>query len=550
MQLWRRVLRRWPLGLAGIIVVGLAIGGVLWMRRGASPASAEQQLYPVRRGNLVASVAVTGEVYAPRQAELGFDVSRIPLIELHVAPGKQVKAGDPLASVDPTTLERAVVQAEASLTVAQDDLEEVKNPTTAQDLAKAKITVEQAQVDLLAAQQSLEELLNPDLEEATRAVRDASLALQSARTELTATQNDSETAARIRTLEYEAKWYRDNYGEAQVKFQKGQIDQQKLDWEYSNMLAAEGKVTDAKLKAEAALTDAQNQVTKAQEAYQKTADDLAELKAGPSEVDLAKAKNQVDLAELNLEKARIDLADIEAGPDPADIKVAEAKVVSAQATLEDAHAALVAATMTAPFDGTIVSIGAAVGDLMSSGTTVIILADLADLRVMAIVDETDITNVEVGQEVEITFDALPGVRLRGQVQEVPIQGTLSQNILTYEVPVRFEGRAEQSLKPGMTANLNIVVARRQNVLLVPAMAVTRGEEGSTVQVREATQGAVDRPVVVGLSDGTYTEVRDGLNEGDQVVVEYAPTEEQTPRPNAPNQVIPGGGGGRGPGQRQ
>ncbi len=477
MQRLKRLLK-WLALLLVVAVAGTA-AWLLWTRNQAPQTTSLTQVVTVGRGNLVATIAPTGEVYAPRQAELGFDVNKIELIELNVAPGQQVMAGDVLACIDPTTFERAVTQAEANLTIAQSGLEKAENPYTDLDLAGAQRAVTQAEVNL-----------------------------ENAKKHLIVVQNDSVNAERIRILEYEANWYRNNYWEALEKFERGEIDQEKLNWEYSNMLAAEERLTTARLNAEIALANAQDQVAQ---------------------------------AEYNLQKAQETLAQILAGPDPKEIEVAQAKVISAQAALEDAQAALEAATLVAPFDGTVISVGAEVGDLVSSNTIVVTLADLSNLRVRAIVDETDISQVEVGQEVEITFDAFPGRHLRGQVLEVPLQGRLVQNILTYEVPVSLEEGEGVSLKPGMTANLKIVVGRRENVLLVPAMAVQQGEEGNVVMVQDSPQGpAVATRVEVGLSDGMYVEVVRGLNEGDQVVIEYQPAEETFGFPGF-RQMFPGGG---------
>jgi RND family efflux transporter MFP subunit len=517
-----------------------------------------------------------------------FDVSKIPLVELRVAPGQQVKAGEVLARIEDTTLERAVTQAEADLTVAKDDLEKaqipfseldtvqarlavtqagvaleeareaveaVQNPDSELDLTEARLAVDQAEIELQDAKEAVEALLDPDLESARTAVRDSSVDLEDAKRQLVVVQNDPDNAERLRTLEYEAVWYRNNYWEAQERFDKGKIDQQKLDWEYSNMLAAEEKLRAAQVRGESDLANAQQQVTKSTEAYREALDTLSELQgdpdplelaraedgvtqaqynlakaqeelvtveAGPGSLELTRVQTQVGQAEYNLAKAEADLAEIEAGPDPKEIEVAQAKVVSAQATLDEARAALKAATMIAPFDGTVISLGSEVGDLISSSTIVVSLADLSNLRVRAIVDETDISKVEIGQEVGITFDAFPGHQFRGQVLEVPLQGTLAQNILTYDVPTSLEGTREVALKPGMTANLSIVVGRRENVLLVPKMAVRQGEDGNVVTVQDTLQGAeVAVPVQAGLSDGMYVEVIRGLNEGDLVVVDYA-----------------------------
>jgi HlyD family secretion protein len=660
MQRLKRVLKWWPALLVLILVAGGVVFVPKWRSTSASETSDLTQVFTVQRGNLVAAITPTGEVYAPRQVDLSFDVYKIELIELNVTAGQKVKAGDVLARIDSTALERAVTQAEADLTVAQDNLEKAQNPYTVLDLTQAKVAVAQAEVALNEAKDNLEKaqdpyteldltqaklavaqaevalaeakdnlekaqdpyteldltqakvavaqaeadledakenqktLLNPDLEAAQAAVRDAETALESAKSQLVVAQNNPDNAAKLRTLEAEADWYRNNYWEAQQKFEKGKISQQKLNQEYSNMLAAEERLTSARAQAESSLASAQNKVTQAEETLQdaqknlaelkgpdaleltkaetkvtqaeynlaKAKENLAEIEAGsdPSEVtkaetqvtqaeyDLAKAKEnlaeieagsdpsevtkaeaQVSQAEYNLAKAQDTLAEIEAGPDPKEIEVAQAKVISTQAALEEAQAALKAATMVAPFDGTVISVGAEKGDLVSSGTIVVTLADLSNLRVRAIVDETDISKVEIGQQVEITFDAFPGLSFLGQVLEVPLQGTLSQNVLTYEVPVSLEGAEGVALKTGMTANLNIVVGRRENALLVPAMAVQQSEEGNVVMVQDTPQGtAVATPVEVGLSDGTYVEIVSGLIEGDRVLVEYQATQQQFP----------------------
>jgi RND family efflux transporter MFP subunit len=593
MKRFKHALRWWPALLVLILVAGGVGIGTKWLPIGASETADLTQVFMVERGNLVAAVSPTGEVYAPRQVELSFDVSKIQLIELNVTPGQKVRAGEVLARIDSAALERAVLQAEADLTVAQDNLEKTQNPYTELDLIQARLSVDQAEIALEEAKESLEEardpyteldliqarqtvsqteialeeakenlatVLNPDTGPAWAAVQDATAALEIARSQLTVTENETNNAAKIRTLESEMIWYRNNYWKAVEKFEKGEINKQKLDWEYLNLVSAEEKLLVAQTNADISLTNARNKVTQAEQTLldaqknlaalqggpdamellqaevqitqaeydlAEALESLAEIEAGPDPKEVARAEVQVTQAEYNLAKARETMAEVEAGPDPKEIELAQAKVVSAQTALEEAQAALAAATMIAPFDGTVISVGAEVGDLVSSNNVVVALTDLSNLRVLAIVDETDIGLMEIGHEAEITFDAFPGHRFSGQVLEVPLQGSLVQNVLTYEVPVSLEGAAGVALKPGMTANLKIVVGRRQNALLVPAMAVQQGEEGNVVLVQDTPLGpGVATPVQVGLSDGMYVEVVSGLIEGDRVVVEYQAVQEQ------------------------
>jgi HlyD family secretion protein len=196
--------------------------------------------------------------------------------------------------------------------------------------------------------------------------------------------------------------------------------------------------------------------------------------------------------------------------------------------------------MTAPFDGTVIAVGAEVGDLVSSNTAVVTLADLSSLQVLAVVDETDISQVQVGQQAQITFDAFPGRKFQGKVLEVPLEAKLVQNVVSYDVPVSLEGANSVALKPGMTANVKIVVGQRQNALLLPVLAIQQGEDGNVVLVQDSTTGkTVATPVEVGLSDGTYVEIVRGLNEGDRVAVQYSATTQQTGR--FPGFAMMGGG---------
>jgi HlyD family secretion protein len=531
--------------VSAVLLVG---GGLLGYRllRSGEQATTYSQKVVVERGTIVATIAPTGEVYAPRQAELSFDVTKISLTELNVTPGQQVKAGEVLARIDTTSLERAVTEAEAQLTIAQSDLEEVKEPYTELDLTQAQVAVAQAGVGLVEAQETLHDLLNPDIATAEAAVRDATAELESARYNLIVVQKSDVVSKNVRDREFEHTWYENNYGNFLKAYERGEETKTRLEWEWNALMGAKERLDAARAEAAKALGDAENRVAKAEDALQEAQEDLAALQAGPDSLELDKAKTQVAQAEYTLQKAQADLAEIQAGPDPKDVEVAQAKVVAAQADLEEAKAALEAATMVAPFDGTVIDVGAEVGDLISSSIVVVTLADLSHLEVKALVDETDISQVEIGQEAEITFDALSGKKFSGRVLSVPLQGTLSQNIVTYEVPVSLEGTEGVTLKPGMTANLKITVGKKENALLVPAMAVQYEEGLPTVLVQDnpdASPAATN--VEVGLSDGTYTEIVRGLNEGDLVVIVFTPTEEGGFSPGGGFIGIPGAGPGGG-----
>jgi HlyD family secretion protein len=412
-----------------LVLAAVLVGGGLWgyrLLRSGEEATTYSQKVIVERGTIVAAIAPTGEVYAPRQTELSFDVTKIPLTELNVTPGQRVKAGEVLARIDATSLERTVIQAEAQLTIAQSDLEEAQEPYTELDLTQVQLAVSQAEVDLAEARENLSALLNPDIAIAESTVRDATAELESAKNNLIVVQKSDVVSKNVRDREFEHTWFENNYGTYLKKYERGEVSKTRLDLEWNALMTAKENLDSARAEAAKALNDAENRVAKAEDALQEAQEDLAAFQAGPDPLELDKAETQVAQAEYALQKAQAELAEIQAGPDPKDIEVAQAQVVAAQADLEEAQAALEAATMVAPFDGTVIDVGAEVGDLIFSNLVVVTLADLSHLEVKALVDEMDISQVEIGQEAEITFDALSGKRFSGRVLSVPLQGTLSQ----------------------------------------------------------------------------------------------------------------------------
>jgi len=505
-----RTLFKWA--LAFILVGALAFAGTTLLRgrSSESQASSYTQLYTVARGNLVASVSPTGQVSPSERVALTVDVNKLPLSELNVTTGQQVKKGDVLARIDPSSLEREVQETEADLLSAEEALEKAKNPYSELDRQKAELDVAQAEA-------ALEEAKLATVDED---VQDATLALQQAKDKLTALQNDKSAQEQMDRLQYLANVAEVEHGkilEGPVTTEEGR---DKLLLAYNKMMDAKDNLEAAKARAALDLLNATNSVTRAEEA-------LARLQGGSNAVGALQIQNKVAQAEYNLAKAQDSLATILAGPDSKTVQLAQARYEAAQANLEEAQALLASATIVAPFDGTVLAIGAEVGDLVSAGTGIVTLADLSGMEVLASVDETDISQVKVGQKAQITFDALAGSTFTGKVLEVPLQGTLSQSVVTYQVRLSLEGAENVSLRSGMTANVKIITGQHDDVLLVPLLAIQQDDTGDVALVQDSATGtSATTPVQVGLNDGTYVEIVRGLNEGDVVVFEYEATSEE------------------------
>jgi multidrug efflux pump subunit AcrA (membrane-fusion protein) len=205
-----------------------------------------------------------------------------------------------------------------------------------------------------------------------------------------------------------------------------------------------------------------------------------------------------------------------------DLRIAEAQVLQAKAALRIAEANLGYANITAPMSGVVASVSTQQGETVTSGSaaaqaqTFVTIIDLTRLQVDAFVDETDIGKVRVGQEATFTVDAFPDREFSGKVTAIYPKAIIQQNVVTYDVLIAIDNR-EGLLRPDMTTNTTITVAKREQVLAVPNQAIRRDNGERTVLALEGER-FVPRPVKVGWKDKQYTEILSGINQGERVVV--------------------------------
>ena len=216
---------------------------------------------------------------------------------------------------------------------------------------------------------------------------------------------------------------------------------------------------------------------------------------------------------------------------------ARQQIVVQQQNVQKAKTNLGYATITAPIDGVVlakkVEEGQTVASAMTTPTLFIIAQDLTDMRVIADIDEADIGGVKEGQRVTFTVDAYPEDVFNGNVTQVRQQATTESNVVTYEVVISARND-DLKLKPGLTANVTIYTAEKNDVLAVPAKAL-RFQPTEAMLADDETMENVDAPqkvwkqdgkvfraiaVQTGMTNGTLTEITSGLKEGDEVITEF------------------------------
>jgi HlyD family secretion protein len=233
------------------------------------------------------------------------------------------------------------------------------------------------------------------------------------------------------------------------------------------------------------------------------------------------ARSDFDTSEATYEQA---LAQVEAS---------QAQVAQNAAALSFAETNLRYTKIVSPVEGTVVSINIDVGQTVAASfqtpTLFTIAQDLKKMQIDTNITEADIGRVVVGQEVEFTVDAYPDTPFKGKVSQVRIAPITVQNVVTYDVVIIVDN-SDLRLKPGMTANVSVIVARDKDVLRVPNAAMRfRYTEKQTAEapVQKGPglwvleNGKPKRlKVSFGISDGSYTEVTSGdLREGQDVIVE-------------------------------
>ena len=179
---------------------------------------------------------------------------------------------------------------------------------------------------------------------------------------------------------------------------------------------------------------------------------------------------------------------------------------------------------------------------VGGGTTVLTLSDLSRIFVLASVDESDIGKVLVGLPVDVTADAYPGKQFTGKVERIAPKGVNTSNVVTFEVKIEVLGKGKALLKPEMTANVEILVAQKDDALIVPAEAVSRKGRQQIAVVANDDGTTEERPVKTGISDGARLEITEGLKEHETVLVREAEAESKWRRSGRP--MLLGGRGGK------
>lgn len=239
--------------------------------------------------------------------------------------------------------------------------------------------------------------------------------------------------------------------------------------------------------------------------------------------DIAAAQAKSDSSYQAWQVAEAQLNQLKAGTRTQDINLSQAQVSQAQASLDLVKNQINNNILKAPLDGTITKKNYEAGEQFSSAKPIFSLLGINNFEIEVDVSEADITKVAVNDRTEITLDAFgEDVKFAGLVNFIEPAETVIQDVIYYKVKINFDGK-DKDVKSGMTANVNITTAEKDNILIMPSRAVIeKNGSGKFARLLVAEQ-IKEAPITIGLrGDNGLVEILSGLNEGD-VVVTYIQT---------------------------
>jgi len=545
-----------------LIIIGsiLIVGTVaIFIIRGAGQSVPDHKYIEAELGDVAQEVSVSGTVASVQERKLAFErggTVRAVLVEV----GEVVSQGDPLVRLDSSELAASLARSRAALEAEEIKLSELTKGTRVEELALVETKLANAERAVLEAQSTLSSVQAKALADLTQA-EDAALS---------AAKNAILTAklSLVTLSDLQETYYNSDNQDAYLIQEMKEVAVLRLfgvpdagDWipaYISNLsgglygdvqaasLGVEGDdtgdlVTDT-LQALYGTRDALNAfpITDAISATDKTslqsaktsiATDITAISSRLQALNVQRAANESALvaagsALTTAENARASAIDeltlAQSGASSDQIEAQRSRVTAGEADVSLIEAQLAKTVLRAPITGTVTEQRARVGATVGAFETIATIETAGDLEILAPVTEADIVKVTVGDIARITLDAFgDDVLFEATVSEIDPAERLIEGVATYQVTLGFIGEHD-GVKPGMTANIDILTASRQDVIAVPARALLTGDQGKYVRVLRADNSVDEVPVKVGLrgSDGRV-ELTDGVAVGDKVITLFA-----------------------------
>jgi HlyD family secretion protein len=451
-------------GLAGLGVVGLSAGALVWINR-AAPVDLANYTIDVKPEALTLRITASGTVVPVQSVNLSPKTAGV-LQKLFVEQGDRVRQGQVIAQMDQQDLKGQLLQAQGTVAQAQAKLDQLKNGSRSEEIAQAKAQLDQAQAQFRTA----------------------------------ASGNRLPEIAQAR---------------AQVASAQARLD-----------LANSKKVQYTQLKNVGAI--AIERFNEVQADAKTAAASLAEARQRLTLLEQGSRTEEIQRAQASVREARAAYSLARNGSRPEEIAQAQAQLTTAQGQLQVAQSHLSDTLIRAPFAGVVTQKYATEGAFVTpttsasnttSATSTSIVAVAKDLEILAKVPEVDIGQIRSGQAVEIKVDPYPTKTFNGRVRLVSPEAVVEQSVTSFQVRVAIL-TGQQQLLSGMNSDLTFLGKTVRDALVVPTVSIATLKGQTGVYIPDRENKPKFQPITIGSTVQNKTQVVQGLTSGQKVFIDF------------------------------
>ena len=507
------------------IVIGaiiLAVAALIVWGYVASRSKPSVPTVKATMGNITETVLVTGTTKPMQSVDLSFEQTG-KVSAVYVKVGDNVKVGQPLVELEKSGLLAQLAQAEAGVASAQAQLDQLKSGTRPEQIAIEEVRVANAQVALSQAEKTLLDALVDANAKATDALRNKT------------DENFTNPLSNNPALNFSSTNAQYNID---LVNKKVTVENSLAAWNSSlNAMTVDSDLLVGSADAKKYLNEIKSFLDELVDALNTAipVSTVSQTNINAWKIDAASARSELGLAisgvgtaetglqsaQANLSLEQNNLALDKAGSTADAIAAQQALVDEAKANVQGIQVLLGKTVLRSPIDGVVTVQGAKLGQIVTvttaaiANSSLISIISLKQLEIDADIPEVDIGRLALAQPVAITFDALPGENFKGSVMEIDPAETIIGGVVNYQIKVALDS-TDSRIKSGLTANLSIQTAIKDNVVLLPQYAIMQNDRGTFVRVitGKTTQ---DMPVKLGIrgQDGNV-EIVSGVAAGQEV----------------------------------
>ncbi|MFH1246194.1 MAG: efflux RND transporter periplasmic adaptor subunit [Candidatus Liptonbacteria bacterium] len=501
--------------IIGAVVVLVASGLVVSYY--ASRGNGAAPTIKVARGTVTEEVNVTGKTKPIDEVSLAFERGG-RIVSTNVCIGSRVTRWQTLLTLDQSELAAQLAQAKASEQSAEAKLDELKRGPLPENIQVARTEVQEAEQTLTNDYDSVPDKLQDAYASANKAIRKDIDALftddESVNVALsfqtTNTQKGIDTLAARAQMSSELNAWSTDLSVAPIA--DPTVLDSMLDHGINHLTAARNLLNLLNNVVLGFIGSSSTSNTYI------TAVGTARAEINTAMTSLNTQIQTIDSQKVTVKRLEDELALKLYGTDPQQIKAQEAAVAQQQANVALINAQIAKTVLVSPIDGVVTKQDGKRGEIVAANIILVSIISDTKLEIEANVPEVDVAKIATGNEVQITLDAYPDETFTGTVAHIDPGETIVDGVVNYKIDVVFtDANTSSRVKSGLTANLAIQSAKRENVLVLPQYALLETDNGTFVK-RKTQTSTEDILVEIGIRDSRgMTEIKSGVSESDEVL---------------------------------